>query len=98
MRVNLSSLITIEVHARDLVEQLAESGCSSITEFDWVGQMRYYWTDDDLYVRQVEGHVGHMGGRQCTVAGVGKDAFEFRKAESQQVPAQDHFMREDLGK
>eukprot|EP00667_Euglena_gracilis_P000011 EG_transcript_11 len=54
VRVNLSSLITIEVHARDLVEQLAESGCSSITEFDWVGQMRYYWTDDDLYVRQVE--------------------------------------------
>eukprot|EP00670_Eutreptiella_braarudii_P009176 CAMPEP_0174308690 /NCGR_PEP_ID=MMETSP0810-20121108/1920_1 /TAXON_ID=73025 ORGANISM="Eutreptiella gymnastica-like, Strain CCMP1594" /NCGR_SAMPLE_ID=MMETSP0810 /ASSEMBLY_ACC=CAM_ASM_000659 /LENGTH=1420 /DNA_ID=CAMNT_0015416091 /DNA_START=64 /DNA_END=4323 /DNA_ORIENTATION=- len=50
VRVNLSSLITIEVHARDLVEQLAESGCSSTSEFDWVGQMRYYWTNDDMYV------------------------------------------------
>jgi hypothetical protein len=37
------SLITIEVHARDVLEKLGKSGCTSTNDFDWVSQLRFYW-------------------------------------------------------
>lgn len=49
------SLITIEVHARDVIEKLGKSGCTSTSDFEWVGQLRFYWDKDqnDCIVRQV---------------------------------------------
>lgn len=37
------ALITIEVHARDVIEKLGKSGCSSVNDFEWVSQLRFYW-------------------------------------------------------
>ncbi|XP_032809855.2 dynein axonemal heavy chain 3-like isoform X2 [Petromyzon marinus] len=42
-RITLGALITIDVHARDVVARLAEGGVSGITEFPWIAQLRYYW-------------------------------------------------------
>lgn len=55
MCVKVVSLITIEVHARDVIEKLGKSGCSSTSDFEWVGQLRFYWDKDqnDCVVRQV---------------------------------------------
>lgn len=50
----LVTLITIDVHARDIVEELARDNVTSSNEFGWQMQLRYYWNDDtdDINVRQ----------------------------------------------
>ncbi|XP_040889376.1 dynein heavy chain 1, axonemal [Toxotes jaculatrix] len=52
-RAVLSALIVIEVHAKDVVAKLVEQGVSSINDFEWISQLRYYWAKDDLYIRAV---------------------------------------------
>ncbi len=51
----MAALITIDVHARDIVGALVDKGVTSITDFEWQMQLRYYWENDDLIVRQVGG-------------------------------------------
>lgn len=45
-RTTLGALITIDVHARDVVQELCDVGLESVTDFEWVKQLRYYWRDD----------------------------------------------------
>ncbi|XP_076248728.1 dynein heavy chain at 16F [Calliopsis andreniformis] len=40
------NLITVDVHARDIVTSLVENRVSSSTNFDWVKALRYYWDDE----------------------------------------------------
>jgi dynein heavy chain, axonemal len=49
------SLITIEVHARDVIDKLGKVGCTAATDFEWVSQLRFYWDrdQDDCVVKQV---------------------------------------------
>jgi dynein heavy chain len=49
------ALITIEVHARDVIEKLCKANCSSANDFEWVSQLRFYWDRDqnDCLVKQV---------------------------------------------
>ncbi|XP_053577059.1 dynein axonemal heavy chain 1 [Bombina bombina] len=49
----LSALIVIEVHAKDVAARLIEENVNSVNDFEWISQLRYYWTQDDLYVRAV---------------------------------------------
>ncbi|EPY25664.1 dynein heavy chain, axonemal [Strigomonas culicis] len=60
-RMNLSGLITIEVHARDIVEQLAKDGVDSVFAFEWVSQLRSYWENNDCFLRQVEAQFRYGG-------------------------------------
>ena len=39
------ALVTTDVHARDIVEQLKESGVASPGAFTWQQQLRFYWDD-----------------------------------------------------
>lgn len=43
LRMTLSSLIVIEVHARDIVEKLAREKIRSVDDFNWINNMRYYY-------------------------------------------------------
>ncbi|EFJ08553.1 hypothetical protein SELMODRAFT_185288 [Selaginella moellendorffii] len=52
-RNKVTSLITIEVHARDVIEKLMKVGCSSPNDFEWASQLRFYWENDDCAIRQV---------------------------------------------
>ena len=47
-RVTIGSLAVIDVHARDQQKKMAEGGISSVTDFDWISQMRYYWGGGEL--------------------------------------------------
>uniref|UniRef100_A0A8C0ZKX5 Dynein axonemal heavy chain 1 n=1 Tax=Cyanistes caeruleus TaxID=156563 RepID=A0A8C0ZKX5_CYACU len=52
-RAVLSALIVIEVHAKDVAAKLVEENVTSMNDFEWISQLRYYWTRDDLYIRAV---------------------------------------------
>uniref|UniRef100_A0A3Q3IZZ6 Dynein, axonemal, heavy chain 1 n=1 Tax=Monopterus albus TaxID=43700 RepID=A0A3Q3IZZ6_MONAL len=52
-RAVLSALIVIEVHAKDVAAKLVEQKVSSVNDFEWIVQLRYYWAKDDLYIRAV---------------------------------------------
>ena len=42
-RAKVVALVTIEVHARDIIEKLIKTGCNDINAFDWLSQLRVYW-------------------------------------------------------
>jgi dynein heavy chain len=53
-RVTLSALTTIDVHARDVVEELSNNKeLTDIHDFDWIAQLRYYTSGDDVDVRMI---------------------------------------------
>ncbi|TKS70983.1 Dynein heavy chain 1, axonemal [Collichthys lucidus] len=52
-RAVMSALIVIEVHAKDVAAKLMEQKVSSVNDFEWISQLRYYWAKDDLYIRAV---------------------------------------------
>lgn len=54
-RMTLSALIVIEVHARDVVDNMIQQGVSSTNAFEWISQLRYYWinTTEELEIRVV---------------------------------------------
>lgn len=39
----MGALITIDVHARDVVRYMVQSHVCSISDFEWTKQLRYYW-------------------------------------------------------
>ncbi|XP_047348170.1 dynein axonemal heavy chain 6 [Vespa velutina] len=46
IREIIINLITIDVHARDIITILVENKIDSSTHFDWVKALRYYWDDE----------------------------------------------------
>ncbi|GCB75013.1 hypothetical protein scyTo_0020305, partial [Scyliorhinus torazame] len=43
MRLKVVALVTVEVHARDVIDKLYKLGCMDVTAFDWLSQLRLYW-------------------------------------------------------
>ena len=37
------ALVTTDVHARDIVEDLKNKGVNRVDDFNWMQQLRYYW-------------------------------------------------------
>nr|XP_023674913.1 dynein heavy chain 3, axonemal [Paramormyrops kingsleyae] len=52
-RMTLGALTVIDVHARDVVARLAQDGASSLSDFQWISQLRYFWEDGDVLVRMI---------------------------------------------
>ncbi|BFI30788.1 dynein axonemal heavy chain [Marchantia polymorpha subsp. ruderalis] len=52
-RNKVTALITIEVHSRDVIEKLVKVGCASPEEFEWSSQLRFYWENNDVAIKQV---------------------------------------------
>jgi len=42
-RLKVVALVTIEVHARDIIDKLIKTGCSDQYAFEWLSQLRFYW-------------------------------------------------------
>lgn len=49
----MAALITIDVHARDIVDHMWRNNVCDINDFNWQMQLRYYFENEDLIVRQV---------------------------------------------
>ncbi|CAK95203.1 unnamed protein product (macronuclear) [Paramecium tetraurelia] len=61
-RKTIVSLITTDVHNRDIVMKLADNSIETTSDFQWQQQLRYYWDEecDDCLVKQVTS-VFHYG-------------------------------------
>uniref|UniRef100_A0A3B4BD93 Dynein heavy chain hydrolytic ATP-binding dynein motor region domain-containing protein n=1 Tax=Periophthalmus magnuspinnatus TaxID=409849 RepID=A0A3B4BD93_9GOBI len=49
LRLKVVALVTIEVHARDVIDKLAKAGCNDVNAFEWLCQLRLYWEKVTLY-------------------------------------------------
>jgi len=56
-RSKVVALITVEVHARDVIDRLICAGCTSAADFDWTSQLRFYW----------DNYLGKDGMGECIV-------------------------------
>lgn len=52
--ITMNALIVLDVHARDVVETLHEQGVDDVGAFEWIMQLRYYWENDDCYVKCIQ--------------------------------------------
>ncbi|XP_063305793.1 dynein axonemal heavy chain 2 [Pelobates fuscus] len=54
LRLKLVALVTVEVHARDVIDKMLKSGCMDVASFEWLSQLRLYWDKDldDCLIRQ----------------------------------------------
>ncbi|KAL0235749.1 hypothetical protein GEMRC1_002331 [Eukaryota sp. GEM-RC1] len=52
-QITVSALITIDVHNRDIVTKMAAEGVSSIEDFLWLSQLRYYYENNTILIKQV---------------------------------------------
>ncbi|XP_057310450.1 dynein axonemal heavy chain 3-like isoform X2 [Hydractinia symbiolongicarpus] len=53
VRVTLGALVVIDVHARDVVEKMANDGLSDPNDFMWIAQLRYYFEEGMVAVRMI---------------------------------------------
>ena len=37
----------MEIHNRDVMERMIKAGCSSVTDFEWLSQLRYLFNKDE---------------------------------------------------
>uniref|UniRef100_A0A3Q3MNV8 Dynein axonemal heavy chain 10 n=1 Tax=Mastacembelus armatus TaxID=205130 RepID=A0A3Q3MNV8_9TELE len=53
-RRKINTVLTIDVHARDIVDNFVLNSIMDAREFEWESQLRFYWVKehDDLFVRQ----------------------------------------------
>uniref|UniRef100_A0A671G5X3 Dynein axonemal heavy chain 12 n=1 Tax=Rhinolophus ferrumequinum TaxID=59479 RepID=A0A671G5X3_RHIFE len=56
-RTTLGALVTIDVHARDVVMDMIDMGVSHDTDFQWLAQLRYYWEYENARVRIINCNV-----------------------------------------
>lgn len=56
-RMKFKTIITIDVHARDIIEQFVRDNVLDSDEFAWESQIRFYWINklDNLIVTQCSG-------------------------------------------
>ncbi|CAD8045721.1 unnamed protein product [Paramecium sonneborni] len=57
MKTTLEAMVVMEVHCKDIVQQLIHQDVKSIYDFAWVSQLRYYFEDEGVNVRMVNAQI-----------------------------------------
>jgi len=56
-RITIRALIVIDVHAKDVVEDLTKHNIETENDFQWLAQLRYYMIDDAVRVKIINASV-----------------------------------------
>ncbi|CAG9798387.1 unnamed protein product [Chironomus riparius] len=56
-RITIRALIVIDVHAKDVVEDLRKHNTETENDFQWLAQLRYYMIDDAVRVKIINASV-----------------------------------------
>jgi dynein heavy chain len=56
-RITIRALIVIDVHAKDVVDELIQNRTQSENDFQWLAQLRYYMMDDCVWVNIINANV-----------------------------------------
>lgn len=56
-RISIKALITIDVHAKDVVEDLIKRNVVSEHDFSWLSQLRYYMVEEKVMVHIINAEV-----------------------------------------
>ncbi|CAB0039667.1 unnamed protein product [Trichogramma brassicae] len=56
-RIKLDTVLTIDVHTRDIIENFVRDSIMDALEFEWESQLRFYWIHDldNLWMHQCSG-------------------------------------------
>ena len=46
-------MITLDVHAKDVVQEVIDHNRSDVSDFEWQAQLRYYWQDNNLWAKML---------------------------------------------
>ncbi len=52
--VTMNALIVLDVHAKDVIEKMAELQIGDLNDFEWMKQLRFYWLNKDCFVNCVQ--------------------------------------------
>ena len=52
--ITMGALITIDVHAKDVIKDLVQLGIKDINTFEWIQQLRYYWENKNCRVKCIQ--------------------------------------------
>lgn len=56
-RITIKALIVIDVHAKDVVDELIKKKVNSETDFNWLAQLRYYFEGGQVVVKIINAAV-----------------------------------------
>ena len=54
LSITMGALITIDVHAKEVIEGLVKNKINEKTSFDWIQQLRYYWEEKHCRVKCIQ--------------------------------------------